>query len=155
MLTFIFAALMSNAKADTGTVAWPSRNSKVICGATVDGEALDFHVVVANELIGSQSKDERVLVYVDLHKPGQVRFVLNEAISDSEYEAREAAMAKLAPEEADLMRALTVSRQTELYAGIAEGYVHLSTIMKKRTLSLSCQEIMNANALSNPVAATN
>src|ERR1035437_3321435 len=145
MSKFIFVALIFSftAHAESGTVSWPSRNSKVICGAMVDGESLDFHVVVPGELLGSSSKDERILLYVDLHKAGQVHLAFVEALTDDEYDQREAAMTKLSPEEAELMRALTASRQNDLYAGITpDRFVHLETIMKKRTLSVSCQEIL-------------
>lgn len=121
-------------------VYWHKKQTKVICGATVDNQTLNVKVVVANELLKAESPDGRVLIYMDLHREGQVRWVFSEVMSDAEYEKREALIAKLSPDEADLIKSFTKARQFDLYAGFTEGYVHLRQDFGSKNISLSCQE---------------
>ncbi len=143
ILAFALLTAASLAQATTASVSWPSRNSQVLCGGTVDNEDLQMRMVIENELLAGDSVNGRVLLYIDLHRPGQARVVVAEGFTDSDYEKREAALAKLSPEEAALLRGLSASRQADFYLGFSEGYFHLTTASGERTLSLSCQEIPN------------
>ncbi len=136
---FIFASLP--ALAQSTEIRWPGRNSKVICGGSVDGETLKFRVVLENELIASESTGGRLLLYVDLHKEGQVRMAMNEGATDDDYEKREAILVKLQPAEAELIRALSAARQYDLHMGMTQGFVNIQQNFGKRSITLSCQEI--------------
>jgi hypothetical protein len=142
-LTLILTLTPNSAKADALSMDWPTRNSKVICGGIVDGETLNMRVSVPGEVMTAESSNGRILIFVDLHKPGQVRWTFSDAMSDDEYEKREAIAKKLTPDEATLIRALTKGRQTDLYMGFTDGIVHLHTTFGDRAMSMSCQEIPN------------
>lgn len=58
--------------AESPSVEWGSRTSKVLCGATVDNESVEIKVVLPNELLRAESTEGRVLAYIDLRKPGRV-----------------------------------------------------------------------------------
>jgi hypothetical protein len=131
------------AHAENPSVEWPARNSKVICGGIVDGDDLEMKVVVANELLKAESKNERVLLYVDLHKAGQVRLVMVDALNDAELAKLDAILAKLSPEDASLMSAFRSSHVTDFYMGMTDSFVHLTSAFGKRSFSFSCQEIAN------------
>ena len=155
MLTFILSmsftfAGATSLKSDTttGEVEWRARNSKVICGGMIDGESLKFHVVAENEIVGGKSSDERILIYLDLHKPGQLHLLMTEAMSDGEYEHREAIVAQLSPPDAELIRALTPSRNFDLHIGFTDGLASYYMIAKKHTISVGCEEISNDSGLS-------
>ena len=143
-LLFSGIALMPfTARAEAISIDWPTRNSKVICGGIVDGETLSMRISVPGEVMTAQSSNERILIYVDLHKPGQVHWLFTDTMSDEQYEKREAAIKKLSPEEASLIRELTKGRQNEIYMGLTDGYVHMLTTFGNRSMSMSCQEIPN------------
>jgi hypothetical protein len=138
-----FAISPSIAKADALSIDWPIRNSKVICGGIVDGETLNMRISVPGEVMTAESSNGRILIFVDLHKPGQAHWIFTDAMSDDEYDKREAITKKLTPDEAALIRALTKGRQTDLYMGFTDGIVHLRTTFGDRAMSMSCQEIPN------------
>lgn len=131
------------APAETASVQWPSRDSNVVCGGSADGEEMNVRVVLENELLAAESKNERLLIYIDLHKAGQARIVMAEGMTDADYEKREAALGKLDADEVAVLRKLTAGRTSDFYVGFAEGYVHFETASGGRSLSLSCQEIKN------------
>lgn len=128
------------------TIQWP--NQKIVCGGTVDGEDLNVRVVLPNELLAAESKNGRVLIYLDFHKVGQIHVAMNDGISDDEAEVRDQALAKLDAKEAVLMRALSGPRQSEFFVGLsAEGFAHFQTQSRERSYSLSCQEVPGSSAL--------
>ena len=133
------------AHATVGTVEWAARNSKIICGGTVDDVDLNFRVVVPNELLAAESDNGRFLLYADLHKPGQVRFVFNDALTDEDSAKRDALLAKLSPEDAALVRMMTMNRQSDLYMGLTDGFVLMQSDFGTHHLSIGCQEIQNPN----------
>jgi hypothetical protein len=141
MFILSLLATMAFAHADAGSLPWYPLNKTVICGGTVDAsESLDFHTVGNAAVLGAQSKDGRIMVYVDLQKTGQVRWLINEALTDDEYDRREAVVKTLPPADADFIRSLTTTRQTQIYSGMTDHFVNLDFTAKKRSLSLSCQE---------------
>jgi hypothetical protein len=127
--------------AEPASIVWPTRNTKVVCGGDVDGRPLQMRVVIANELLAGESENGRILIYIDLHKPAQVRWVFSDTLTDDQYAKREAALAKLSTDEANLLRALTGTRETDLYMGMTDGFVTLRTTSKGQSMSVSCQEI--------------
>ncbi|MGE3262255.1 MAG: hypothetical protein AB7K68_10790 [Bacteriovoracia bacterium] len=132
------------ARAGEAAIEWPSRNSKVVCGGTVDDEPLDLKVMAETAMLKAVSKSDRVFLFIDLHKPGQVRFLMNDSLTDQEFAMREQILAKLNPAEADLVSALFANRLSDFYTGLTEGFVHLVTAQGTRTLNLSCQEVARA-----------
>lgn len=134
-------SVASFAHADEVSVAWPSRNSVVICGGSADQVDLKMRVVVENELLAAEADNGRALIYVDLHKPGQARVVTLDGLSDEEFEKREAILAKLSPEDREFLKALASPRQSDFYLGFYDGFIHLDSMQGKRTLSFSCQEL--------------
>lgn len=141
MLLLISTFLLTDfAVADTASVAWPSRQSIVTCGGLADGEDLRLRVVIPNEVLAAETENGRLLIYLDLHKPGQVHIAMNDGITDEESVAREAALAKLPPDEAELLRRLSFTRHSEFYMGLTEGFAHLTISTRARSLSLSCKE---------------
>ena len=144
-ITLTLTVTSNSARADAISMDWPTRNSKVICGGIVDGETLNMRISVPGEVMTAESSNGRILIYVDLHKPGQVRWIFTDAMSDDEYDKREAIAKKLTPDEATLIRALTKGRQTDLYMGFTDGIVHLLTTFGDRAMSMSCQEIPNSS----------
>ena len=136
-------SLSSFAHANTETIDWPSRNSKVVCGGRVDGEDLKLHIVTAGEIMGGESVNGRILLYVDLHKAGQAHLLISDALTDAEYDKRQAILAKLSPEDAELFQKITKTRVIELYSGFIDGIVQFDINYADRSLSLSCQEIAN------------
>lgn len=141
----LFVLLFSlPAYAAPASIDWPTRNSKVVCGGIADGTDLEMRISIPDERLAAETKDGRVLLYVDLHKPGQVRWVMAEGMSDADYDNRETLLAKLSPEEAALVRRISAAHLTDLYTGLtADGYVHLDREQGKLKLSLSCQETKN------------
>lgn len=139
MLSLILALFSAPAMADSASIEWPSRNSKVVCGGMVDQTSLKMSVVTA-DLLKGESDSGRALVFISLSKPGRVRFVLANGLTDAEYEKREAILEKLPKEDAALMRKLTMSHQSDIYMGLTEGFVHYETASGERSLSLSCRE---------------
>ena len=137
---FIFAFLNISLQLHAAEVRWPNKGTKVTCGATVDNKTVTVKEVLPNELLKAETEDGRVLVYIDLHKESQVRWVINEAANDADYEKREAVLAKLTPEDANLIKALSHSRQYDIYTGFTDGYVHLRQDFGDKNISLSCQE---------------
>lgn len=138
--SILLAVAVFAGQAFSAEVYWHKKQTKVICGATVDNQTLDVKVSVANEVLKAESPDGRVLIFIDLHKEGQVRWVFSEVINDADYERREALMAKLSSEEADLLKSFTKARMFDLYAGFSEGYVHLRQDFGSKNISLSCKE---------------
>ena len=145
ILIGVFFTFLNFARAEVGTVDWAERDSKVICGGMVDDVDLNFRTVTANELLAAESSDGRILLYLDLHKPGQVRAAFNEGLTDAEADQREALLAKLSPEEAELIRKLSSGRQSDFYLGLTEGYFLLQTSSRGHSMSLSCKEISNVH----------
>jgi hypothetical protein len=138
---FLVFLMTGPAFAAPASIDWPARSSKVVCGGSADGTELAVRVSVPNEVLAAETADGRVLVYIDLHKPGQVRWVMNEGMSDADYDQRQALIAKLSPEEAELVKKISASQQTDLYTGLTvDGFVHLDRTSGKLRLSLSCQE---------------
>lgn len=140
LLAFALTVLPFTARAENPSIAWPSRQSTVVCGGTVDGEDLKIRVVLENELLAAESQNERALIYLDFHKAGQVHVAISSGMTDADYERREAILEKLSPEDAALMRSLSATQISDFYIGFAEGYFHLVTTMGTRAISLSCQE---------------
>jgi hypothetical protein len=138
---FIFALLGVSAQLHAVEVRWPQKGTKITCGVTVDDKSLAIKEVLPNELLKAEADDGRVLVYIDLHKEGQVHWALNEAANDADYEKREAILSRLAPEDAALIKALSHSRQYDMYTGLTDGLVHLRQDFGDKNISLSCQEI--------------
>lgn len=148
-MTKFFAALIASSFAfgsassfafGQPSVSWPSRNSKVICGGIADGEDLQIKVVVENELLKAESSNERILLYIDLHKAGQVRLAMVEALSDAELANLDAVLAKLSKEDAEALKLFRTSHTTDFYMGMTDGFVHLTTTFGKRTFTFSCRE---------------
>lgn len=137
---FIFAFMNLSLQLHATGVRWPQRGTKVTCGATVDNNALAIKEVLPNELLKAEADDGRVLIYIDLHKEGQVHWAFNEAATDADFEKREAIVSKLAPEDAALIKALSHSRQYDIYTGLTEGFAHLRQDFGLKNISLSCQE---------------
>lgn len=138
---FIFIATVFFAGSSFATeVYWHKKQTKVICGATIDNQSVSLKVVRANELLKAESPDSRVLIYIDLHREGQVRWVFSEMMTDAEYEKREALISKLSPDEAELVKSFSKARQFDLYAGFTEDYVHLRQDFGAKNISLSCRE---------------
>lgn len=132
------AVISSSASAN-----WPTRGTRVTCGCggMVDLQPLNMRVVIPDEVLSAESGDGRALIYIDLHKPAQVRWLIADGMSDQEYERREMILAKLSPEEADQIRKLSSNRQTDLYTGMTEGFVTLRVQSPSgKSLDLSCQE---------------
>lgn len=143
-LLLVFIALFPLlASAQSASVEWPSRDSKVICGGTVDDEDLEVKVVVENDLLKAESNSGRLLLYIDLHKPGQVHFAMVDSLNDDETAQRDAALAKLSPEDAAILRAVSASHITDFFTGFTDGIVQYASYVGKRSTSLSCQEIPN------------
>jgi|GEM_PF-6699431 len=136
VLLFSFAAL-----ADSASTTWPTRGTKVTCGGDVDGQPMKFHVVAESALLAGESVNNRILIYIDLRKPAQVRWLISDAVTDEQYQKREAVLAKLPKEDSDFVRALTATRQTEMYMGMTDGYITMFTTARTgQTMSISCQE---------------
>lgn len=146
VLPIFLSAFLWVAAAHAGEAAieWPSRKSKVVCGGAVDDEPLDLKVMAETAMLKAVSKSDRIFLFIDLHKPGQVRFLMNDSLTDQEFSLQEQILAKLSPAEADLVSALFANRLSDFYTGLTEGFVHLVTAQGKRTLNLSCQEIARA-----------
>jgi hypothetical protein len=120
---------------------WPTRGTLVTCGGMVDRQPLNMRVVVADEVLAADSGDGRALIYIDLHKPAQVRWLIADGMSDQEYEKREMILAKLSADDADQIRKLSASRQTDLYTGMTDGFITLRVQSPSgKSLDLSCQE---------------
>jgi hypothetical protein len=140
---FILALLttFTMAHADAGSMPWATLNKNVTCGGIVDTkESLDFKSVGDAQVLKAESKDGRLLIFADLHRPGQVRWLVNEALSDEDYDRREALLKSIAPSDADFIRSLTQTRQAQIYSGMFDHYVNLDFSTKTRALSLSCAE---------------
>jgi hypothetical protein len=133
----------SFAHADTATIDWPTRNSKVICGGSVDGTDLVVRAIPGGELMTAESANTRILIYIDLHKPGQVHWVISDSLNDDEYDRRQAIIAKLSPEDALLFTKITATHTTELFSGFMEGVLQMNMNYGDRTFSMSCQELAN------------
>jgi hypothetical protein len=144
-LFFLALAIFTTAaaQAEPASLPWPSRNSDVICGGTVDGETLAMRVST-DDVLAAESVTGRIMVYVDLHRPGQVRWLIADVLGDDDYDQRQELLKKLTAEDADLIRKITAGRQIDIYAGLTDGIVHLRTDFGKRSFSLSCQEIARA-----------
>lgn len=141
-LLMLTALNVAPVKSSDVWVSWPARGSKVICGGTLDGQDLKIREVLPDELLAADSESERALIYIDLHRQGQVRWVFSETMTDADYAARQALLAKLSPEEAALVKNLTANRHSDFFAGPTDaGFVHLRTDSGTRSLSLSCQEV--------------
>lgn len=136
-------SLASFAHAQDVAVAWPSRNSVVICGGTADRLDLKMRVVIENELLAAEADNGRALIYIDLHKPGQARVVTLDGLSDEEFEKREVILAKLSPEDREFLKLLASPRQSDFYVGFYDGFFHLDTMQGTRSISFSCQELSN------------
>lgn len=133
--------LSVSAMAEPVSTTWPSRGTKVTCGGDVDGQPMKFHVVAEHELLGGESLNNRILLYVDLHKPGRVRWVISDTVSDEQYQKREEVLAKLPKDDSNFVRDLTASRQTDIYTGMTEGFVTMMTTTRTgQSMSISCQE---------------
>jgi hypothetical protein len=117
MLSLIFMSLLGVARADSNDIAWPTRNSKVICGGTVDGETLKVRNSVPGEVLTAESSNERILIFIDLHKPGQVRWLVSEVGAEK--------------------------RTMDLYMGMTDGFVTMDSTADAHTFSMSCQEVAN------------
>lgn len=137
----LVSLLASSSFAANPLIPWPSRSSQVLCGGAADGEDLSVRTVLPEGLLAAESPNGRVVVYIDLRKEGRVRLVFSEGLSDADYERRETLLSKLPAEEAEFLRRLSASRQSDLYTGFTDGFVHLSTVSADRALTLSCQEI--------------
>lgn len=61
-------------------------------------------------------------------------------MTDADYEKRQAVLAKLSKEDAELMQNLTSSRRSDIYMGMTDGFTHLRVESGTKFLSLSCQE---------------
>lgn len=136
-------ALSSVAQAAPNSIDWPTRNSKVICGGTVDGTELNIRIVTPGELMGAESENSRILVYMDLHKPGQLHLAISDSLTDEEYDKRQAILKQLSPEDAALFQKITMTRVMEFYVGFTEGVADLRLSYANRVMSLSCQEVKN------------
>lgn len=128
------------ASATAARIAWPSRHSVVVCGGRTEAGDLDVHVDSPKGLLVAETKDERVLVFIDLKKPGRAKWVIGEFWSKDDYEAREKILKTLPEPEAQLMRQLSTKRISEMYTGFTDGFVHMDISFGERHLSLSCQE---------------
>lgn len=138
----VLSVMSSSAFAGSAEVNWYSRGTYVICGGMVDGETLNVRVSVPNEVLAAESPDHRALIFIDLHKPAQVRWMISDGMSDEDYEKREAIVAKLPADEAQLIRKISENRVTDLYSGMTNGFVTLKTSTKSgRSVDLSCQEL--------------
>jgi hypothetical protein len=143
MKTFLYFTLVlgMNAFADTASFDWPERGTTVTCGGVVDGQDLKMWVVTKDGLLSGQSVDERFLVYIDLSKTSRVHWVMMNSLSDDDYAKREAILTKLSPEDADQLRKISSTQQTEFYMGMTDGYATWRTNSKAGGVSLSCQEV--------------
>jgi hypothetical protein len=111
----LVALFLRPVHADSVFVPWPMRHSRVVCGGTVDGINLDVRISIAGEVLKAESDSGRILIFVDLHKEGQVRWVISEVAKEK--------------------------RTVDLYMGMTDGYVDMSSTTDNHTFNMSCQEI--------------
>lgn len=143
-VSILLVAIFSSSAVMASPLAmeWRARHSKVVCGGTVEGQELDMQVSVVNEVMKAEAG--RFVIFIDLHKEGQIRWVLGDAMTDQEYAQREAMLAKLSPDEQVALKSITASRLTDLYTGMnPDGFVHIMQTANEKVFSLSCQEIKN------------
>jgi len=115
MLSMLIALLLQPVHADSVFVPWPLRHTNVVCGGTVDGVDLKMRVSVAGEVLKAESDNGRILIFVDLHKEGQVRWLISEVAKEK--------------------------RTVDLHMGMTDGFVDMNSTADDHTFSMSCQEV--------------
>ena len=133
-----FTSLAANA--NSISFEWPSRHSTVICGGSTESGDLKMRVSTGDGVLVGEATDGRVLIYIDLRKPGRVHLAFSEALSDDESAKRDKIVAKLSKEDQELLANLLSSRASEVFMGMTDGYVHYRSDNGSHSFTVSCQE---------------
>lgn len=127
----LFLALAAGAQPG---IATPS--GQVVCGGHIDQEKFTFSHVPLTEILVAEDAQERFLIYVDLSKKGQAKFVF--VWGPSGAEAREIATSQ-GTQGLETLLKWSGDLKTMMWMGFSDGMIHMELERAKHMLRVSCQ----------------